>query len=167
MERESQEQYLKRKLAEGKARLQEMKDNKEAFDCSLEMVNWLLNDLEETGWPGPDECEEAYKEISRVLEWLHGYIKGALDLAVPFTTPGGEAELRQALDKTGNLRIQIWQLQRTAGQKAYTARRANGIPQCPAQVAAGITDTLSERAAEFCLHECEYQDRCVLPIPKR
>lgn len=157
---------LEERLRAGAERLQEMKDNKEFFDASLEMVAWLLNDLEETGLPGPDEGEEAYKEIGRVLEWLHGYIKDAINLAVPFTTPDGEALLRQALDKASNLRIQVWQLQKAAEQKADIARRANGIPQCPAQVAAGITDTLSARAAEFCLHECEYQDRCVLPVPK-
>lgn len=158
---------LEERLRAGAKRLEHMKNDKEAFDVSLEMVNWLLDDLEETGLPGPHECEEAYKEISRVLEWLHGYIKDAINLAVPFTTPDGEAALRKALDKAGDLRIQVWELQKAAEQKADIARRANGIPQCPAQVLHGITDTLSARAAEFCLHECEYQDRCVLPIPKR
>ncbi len=150
---------LEERLRVGAERLQEMKDNKEFFDVSLEMVNWLLDDLEETGLPGPDECEEAYKEAGRVLEWLHGYIKDALDLAIPFTTPDGEAALRQALDKAGNLRIQVWELQKAVRQEREAEAAQISTGRCPPRFVNGMGSMLSPDAVEFCL-TCKYRAKC-------
>lgn len=158
---ESQRQYLERRLAEGKQRLQDKKDDKEAFDCSLEMVAWLLDDLEDS--LAPNECEESYKESGRVLEWLHSYIKDALDLAPAFTTPESEAALRQALDKVDNLRILVWNWQKKVEREREPTDKSSGKWVCPAMLYyRGVTDLLEATPDDlkWCELECPYISRC-------
>ena len=148
---------LEERLRTGAKRLEQIKIDKDVYKDSLDLVTWCLDDLEETGLPGPDECEEAYRETSWVLELMYSYIKEALSFAPNFVTPEGEAKLRAMLDKVGNMRIQIWGFQKVVRQEREVAQISTD--RCPPQSVNGISSMLSPEAVQFCL-TCKYRAKC-------
>jgi len=164
VERESPREEAERLLAEAKQGLRDMQDDSEAFKVSLELVGIHLDDAEVALERGDSEASQ--REVTQALESMHFYIRDALELAPTFTTPKSEATLKAMLDKVNNLRISAWQWGRRLKRERESLGEAMGNPACPAMIYEGITDMATERAIDFCLHKCPYQDRCG-PDPKQ
>lgn len=168
MKRESDEQYLRRKLAEGKQILQDKKDDHEAFHCALELAGIELEAADDAFMSG--DCDEAWAGVEKALKDLHASLSEACELAPQFTTPASEEQLKAMCEKVTNLRIQAWEIHQALEKERVALREELGNPACPSMIYAGVAraseDMASERAVEFCLHECKYADRCD-PSPKQ
>ena len=73
------------------------------------------------------------------------------------------------LDKVGNMRIQIWNSQKAAEQKADVNRRLTGEIACPSMLYhRGVTDLRKATGEDlkWCELECPYMEKCD-PVPKR
>jgi len=149
---------LKRMFREGKQRLQDMKDDKEAFDNALKVVGTFLDDAKVALECGDSKASQ--REFRRALESMHFLIKGALELAPAFKTSEGKT----TLDKINNLRIDCWNWGKRLEREYEAYREAIGYPACPVMIAEGVarvsSEMVSEKAVDFCLNECKYQDRC-------
>lgn len=102
MEQESQGEYLKRRLAEGKEILEILKKDKEGFDTSMKLADI---DVETVAIALKHEDSEA---TLQALERLHADIHEALRLAPAFTHSETETMLKDMFEKISNMRIDCW-----------------------------------------------------------
>ena len=171
MERESQEQEARRKLAKGKERLMNIKSKHKAFNLLVDVAAdelesasdaYMEADTEEMWQEFNEHCEKACFNLKCAIATLHKLA----ETEPSQVNPEALRWLRDTINDIGNIRIGFWE---KWGQQVKAdrdaGRKPRGIWQCPAQVLHGITDMTTVEAAEFCLYKCEYQDRCVLPIP--
>lgn len=174
MERESEEQYLQRKLAEGKERLEKIKGKYKAFNLlvdvagdELERANdaYMKADTEEMWQEFNEHCERACFNLGCSILTLNKLAETEPSCIDPQTMRW----LKDTIEDIGNIRIGFWEKWgRQVKADREAVRRPHGYITCPSLlVHRGVKDmaAMSADDIEWCLRECPYQDRCESPIP--
>ena len=172
MERESQMEEARRRPRESTERLKKIKERHDAYNLlvtvagdELEAANNVYmygtrdfgGDSVEAWQAFDDHCKRACFNFKCAILSLHKLA----EIAPSHVNPQTIRWIEDTINKIADLRIDYWEKWgKHMRAEAEVRMKPAGKWQCPAQVAEGITDMLTVEAANFCLNECKYQDRC-------
>ena len=166
IERESPEQEARRLLAESTARLKEAKERHRTYWSLIRLAGEEMESAYDAYMEA--DTEEAWQEFDSHATLAIQCLKTAICHMPDYTPLWVEKSLKSTIEGIIDIRIDYWdRWGRKVKAEREAARRPTGAPTCPAQVLHGIRDMRTVEAAEFCLNRCEYQDRCIVPIPKQ